>query len=206
MAIARKSTQIAGIMNSARLPRLLMLAGLILLAGASGADAQFDPPEQYQLEAQFLVNFTKFVDWPDQTFANSQAHFVLCIVGHDPFGSALDNHLLRHTINNRVAEITRYPTAATLPRNPSCQIAFVSASERPHFQEIIESFDGRSTLLVADTDGFLELGGTIEMLPKEEHVRFVINPESADRANLKLSSKLLALARIVHDDATKGKN
>lgn len=206
MAIsARKSTRFAGITHSVHSRGVIVLAGLILVTSASHANPQFDQSE-YQLEAQFLVNFTKFVNWPDKSFAEPESHFMMCIIGHDPFGNALDSNLLRQTIDNRIVEIVRYPTPASLPANRSCQIAFVSASEKQHFQEIIDIFEGRSTLLVADVDGFLQLGGTVELLPKDSHIRFAINPESADRADLKVSSKLLALAEIVHDDSKKGKN
>lgn len=207
MAIrARKPTRLAGIIYPARLPRIIMLGALILLAAVSRVNPQSDQPGEYQLEAQFLVNFTKFVNWPDASFADPASHFMVCVIGRDPFGHALDSSLLRQTIENRAVEIVRYPTPASLPPNRGCQIAFISASEKQHFQEIIDFFEGHSTLLVADADGFAELGGTVEFLPEENHVRFAINPESADRADLKVSSNLLALAQIVHDDPSKGKN
>jgi len=183
----------------------MMLAGLILLAAALHARPQPDQSDEYQLEAQFLVNFTKFVDWPDRSFANPEEHFMVCVIGRDPFGRVLDSNLLRHTIDNRIVEIVRYPTPATLSPNRPCQIAFISASEKQHFQEIIDFFEGRSTLLVADADGFAELGGTIEFLLENDRIRFAINPEAADRANLKVSSKLLALAEIVHDRNDEGR-
>lgn len=180
-----------------------MLIAALMLWFAPRANPGTNSPDDSRVEAQFLLNFAKFIDWPEKSFASPQSHFIVCVVGHDPFGRALDQDMLHRMINNRAIEIVRYPRTATLLTNVSCQIAFLSASESQHFEDIIRFFDRQSTLLVADTDGFAELGGTIEFHLKENRVRFAINPEAADRADLKVSSKLLAVAQIVHDDPGK---
>jgi hypothetical protein len=53
-----------------------------------------------------------------------------------------------------------------------------------------------SVLTVSDTDGFLDAGGMIQFLIENGHVRFAINVDATSRAKLKLSSKLLSLARV----------
>jgi hypothetical protein len=161
---------------------------------------------EYQVKAAFLFNFAKFIDWPEKSFANPQAPFMVCIVGHDPFGSALDAQFLSQTVDNRSLQIARFPVANSLVVENRCQIAFISSSEKEHFRQVIESFQGQSILLVGDADGFAESGGAIEFVLEEDHVRFAINPEAAERADLHLSSKLLAVARIVHGDQAKGKS
>jgi hypothetical protein len=54
-------------------------------------------------------------------------------------------------------------------------------------------------LVVGETSGFAAAGGTIEFTLEDNRVRFTINTDAADRAGLMLSSKLLALAKLVHD-------
>jgi len=80
-----------------------------------------------------------------------------------------------------------------------CQIVFVSSSEIPHLADIIEAVQGENVLLVGETNGFAASGGTIEFTLEDDRVRFAINTDAADRSGLKFSSKLLALAKIVHD-------
>jgi hypothetical protein len=60
--------------------------------------------------------------------------------------------------------------------------------------------------MVGDADGFAAAGGTIEFMLEDNHIRFAINPDAAERADLKISSKLLALAKIVHEGPTNGKS
>ncbi len=159
--------------------------------------SQSPQPTEYELKAAFLFSFAKFVEWPDKSFAGAKSAFTVCVIGSDPFGSYLDEYFLGKTIADRPTEVDHFPSfAAAAGRR--CQIAFVSASEKPHLRDVIEAFRGQSTLLVGDTQGFAESGGAIEFLLENNRIRFAINPEAADRADLKVSSKLLALAEIVH--------
>ena len=59
-----------------------------LLAGFAGYSAgqAVDPALEYQVKAAFLLNFTKFVDWPAGAFAGSDSPITICILGNDPFG------------------------------------------------------------------------------------------------------------------------
>ncbi len=54
-----------------------------------------------------------------------------------------------------------------------------------------------SVLTVADTKGFLESGGIINFLMEDKKVRFEINVTAAKKSKLKISSKLLRLAKRV---------
>jgi hypothetical protein len=123
---------------------------------------------------------------------------MLCVIGQDPFGGALDEYLAK-TMNGRAVQVAHFPSANVLSGVRRCQITFVSASEKLHFRDVVESLKGTSGLLVGDADGFVASGGMIEFTLDDNHIRFAINPDAAERANLKVSSKLLALAKIVHD-------
>ncbi|HTZ74541.1 MAG TPA: YfiR family protein [Candidatus Aquilonibacter sp.] len=180
------------------------LLALLCICGAA-ARAQSNQAAEYQLKAAFLFDFAKFIDWPPSAFAGAQSPFTICIIGRDPFGSFFDEYVADKTIDSRPALIERF-ASFKLPAGTRCQIAFISASEQFHYRDVIASFSGQSTLLVGDAGGFASSGGAIEFLLEENHIRFAINPEAADRADLKVSSKLLALAQIVHDDRDRGRN
>jgi hypothetical protein len=160
---------------------------------------------EYQVKAEVLFDIAKFVDWPDGSLGSPQDSFTICVIGQDPFGDALDKTFAGKTISDRTVAVDRFPFVSNLAASRRCQIAFISSSEKNHWRDVIGAFRGTSVLLVGDSDGFAASGGAIEFLLDDGHVRFAINPEAADRANLKVSSKLLSLAKIVHDDAAKGK-
>jgi hypothetical protein len=151
----------------------------------------------YEIKAAFLFNFAKFIDWPPSSFSTPQSPYTICILGRDPFGNVLDETLKGKTIGDRPLAVRRLTDKAEARH---CQIAFVSSSETAHLVEIVGSLQGANVLLVGESNGFAAMGGTIEFTLEDNHVRFAINTDAANRSGMKFSSKLLALAKIVHDE------
>lgn len=182
-----------------KLASLLVMA--LTLTAMDGRAQQ--TPSEYQLKAAFLFNFAKFVDWPPESFSGPQAPFAICVLGKDPFGRALDDLLPGKTIGERPVVVERLKDAHNAKH---CQVVFVSGSESQNLAGILEGLRGTNALTVGDSDGFAEAGGAIQFTEEENHVRFLINPEAGERAGLKFSSKLLALAKIVHEPERGGKS
>lgn len=176
---------------------------LFLFSLSARTFAQNDSPSEYQVKAAFLLNFAKFVDWPPGTYPGPQSPFAICVLGEDPFGPVLENTLAGKSLGAHPVALRRTKDPAEARR---CQVVFVSSSESHRYAEVVEGMRGARVLLVGETDGFAAAGGAIEFTLEGNHVRFGINPEAAQRAGLTLSSKLLMLARIVHDGGTAGKS
>jgi len=183
--------------RGSRLSLLFIVLVSSLASPAALGSAQLSAPTGYEVKTAFLFNFAKFIDWPPSSFTGPQSPFTICVLGQDPFGNVLDDTLLGKIIGARPLVI-RHLTDKVEARH--CQMVFVSTSEREHLTEIFASFQGANVLLVGETDGFAESGGTIEFTSEDNHVRFTINLDAVDRSGLKFSSKLLALAKIVHDE------
>jgi hypothetical protein len=147
---------------------------------------------EYPLKAAFLFNFVKFVEWPADAFAGERSPIAICIFGTDPFGDTLDNVVRGETVAGRGLIVQRPESLADLR---DCHVLFDSRSERPRLAEILPRVQGRPVLTVGDTDGFLKTGGVINFVLEENKVRFLIDPEAAERNRLKISSKLLRLAK-----------
>jgi hypothetical protein len=64
-------------------------------------------------------------------------------------------------------------------------------------REILSGLRGRSILTVGDSKNFAAQGGMIGLLVENEGVRFEVNLGAANEAHLKISSKLLSLAKVV---------
>jgi hypothetical protein len=170
------------------------------LGTASNGYAQ-DSPSEYQVKAAYLFNFLKFVEWPAETFADPLAPIVIGIVGDDPFGNALPQVVIGKTVQGRDLVIRKYRAGEDLRGS---HILFISASEKKRLPQLLVSLHGSNALTVADVDGFLEEGGMIQLFSEDNRVRFAINVEATLRAKLKLSSKLLSLARVVGGNGKKG--
>jgi YfiR/HmsC-like len=163
-----------------------------LLAGVLSSQAQAQASNEYQVKAAFLYNFAKFVDWPGEAFSSGSAPIVICVIGDDPFGGALDQAISGKTIGGRQLTAWRMKWGQDLR---SCHILFISSSERQHLPQIIQSVRGSSVLTVGDVGQFNQQGGMIKFVLVANRVRFEINGWMAEEARLKISSKLLALAK-----------
>src|SRR5262245_25491563 len=87
---------------------LLMLAALLtwpVFPGIARAAERADVPAEYQAKAAFLLNFTRFINWPEQSFATADTPFVVGILGDNPFGSVLAETLRDERVRGRKVEL-----------------------------------------------------------------------------------------------------
>jgi len=178
------------------LAALLTLLLTIHLAATPQGQAQVALTE-YQVKAAYLFNFLKFVEYPNDSFADPLAPIVIGVVGDDPFGSALPQVVTGKTVQGRDLVIRNYRDGEELR---GAHILFISASEKKRLPMIFSNLHGSSVLTVADMEGFLDAGGMIQFLNENDRVRFAINLDATTQARLKLSSKLLSLAKVVGGD------
>jgi len=87
----------------------------------------------------------------------------------------------------------------------SCQILFVSRSEQKRYNQALDVVRGRMVLTVGETPEFLAAAG-FELLQQQGAIQFDVNLEAANKARLKISSRLLALARHIVNDAEAAKS
>ncbi|MBZ5669176.1 MAG: YfiR family protein [Acidobacteriia bacterium] len=170
---------------------LLGLAGIGIL-GAVSASAQ--GPSEYQVKAAFLYNFTKFIEWPAGTSRGNGDPLRVCVMGEDPFDHALEEVVKGKDLNGKTFEVRH---VSNVQEARSCQVLFVGSSERSKVRSILEGLKGASVLTVGDTPGDAKQGCIIDFLIEDSKVRFEINVGAANLASLKVSSKLLSLAKVV---------
>ncbi len=146
---------------------------------------------EYQVKAAFLLNFTKFVEWPAGNPARADAPFTICVLGEDPFGTALNQMIEGETVNGRRLAVMRGRRELL----KTCQILYINGSEKG-VPEILDAA-GRGVLTVGEGENFLRDGGMIAFVIENRRVRFMVNLAAARNAALKLSSKLLNVASTV---------
>ncbi len=160
-----------------------VLSSLFWLAPAVSAVSE------YQVKAAFLLNFGKFVEWPD-----AKGDLEICVLGDDPFGSTLDETVAGRSVGKRAVKTRRIGSVSAAG---GCSILFVSRSESGSVDTILSSLSGSPVLLVADLERFAKRGGMINFVESDKKIRFEINERAAKKAGLKISSQLLRLATIV---------
>lgn len=173
--------------------RVLWPLGVVMLL-LSSTRAQSPTAGEYQVKAAFLFNFAKFVEWPPSSFSDASAPLRICVFGRDPFGQELRDMTNDRSINGRRLEVNH---VVDLRDARSCHILFIASSGGTPVKQIIEGLHGASVLTVGDTKGFAEQGGMINFVLENDRVQFEVSRKAAEQAGLKISSKLLSVAKLV---------
>ncbi len=168
---------------------LIILAGL-LLSAAFPAQAADREAAEYEVKAAYVYNFAKFVEWPPESFSRDDVPLTICILGGDPFGSAM-NAIKRKTVGSRKVAVKQ---VSDVQEAKGCHVLFVSASEEDRLQQTLDSLGHAGVLTISDMRKFAQTGGMINFIIRDDKVRFAINAGAARRAGLKISSQLLSLA------------
>lgn len=142
--------------------------------------------QEYQIKAAYLYNFLKYVEWLEPV----NQTFTICVAGQNPFGGVLDGL----TKNERVRG-NPVKTEVILGFEPGCDVIFMPRTS--NIPAYLQGAAGMPILTVGETPRFIEQGGIVNFFLENGKVRFEINRTAAERARLRISSRLLQLARIV---------
>lgn len=185
----------------ARVIGWLLLAVLAIAPPLPAIAAEPVAFTEHQIKAAFLFNFTQFVEWPSNTFTNAEAPLVIGILGDDPLGPALEQAVEGETVNKRPIAIRRSRHLSELKGN--CHVLFICRSEKARLPQLLAELRGQPVLTVAEINQFALQGGIIGFVIRDNKVRFEINLATAERAGLKVSSKLSKLAVATYTETDK---
>lgn len=170
------------------------VAILVALPGRSAEPVT----KEYQLKAAFLYNFTKFVDWPTNRLGNQNDPIRIGVLGTNPFGEELAKAVEGRTQNGHPFLVTNL-TAAT--EAAAVHLLFVPRGQEAAL-EVVAADAG--LLTVGESEAFAQQGGVITFTMEAEKIRFEINLDAAEKGGLKISSRLLQLAKVVRHKPSPG--
>jgi hypothetical protein len=145
------------------------------------------------LKAAFLYNFAKFAEWPAEATAGP---LTICVLGDPAVADALDDTVKGRTIDGRAIAVSRVRAGGL----QTCRLLYVSGLDVKRTAAALDEVKGVSVLTVGDREGFAESGGIAGLFVENAKMRFAINVDAAQRARLRISSRLLSLARLVKED------
>jgi hypothetical protein len=155
--------------------------------GGGGAPTRDD-----QLKAAFVSNFVQLTEWPDEAFDAADAPVVIAVVNGDGMAAAIEALVSGRRAGGRAIVVRRRNAGDDVGR---CH-ALVVPGQQDRPRDVVAAAAGRPVLIVGEGDNFLPAGGTIRFFTEEKKMRFEINQPAAVRSGLKISSKLLRLAKI----------
>jgi hypothetical protein len=172
-------------------------AAIIAAAAAAGAAASAQVPEGVEddVKAAYVFNFTKFVEWPSSAFTGTTDPITICVAGDAGVVRAM-----QRTIEGEHVEGRPLRAVSQVPEDPSaCHVLFLGRGA-DRAARLLAATAKAPILTIGDSTRFLQEGGMIAFVVENRRVRFDIAIKPAARVGLKLSSKLLRVARNVREN------
>ncbi|MBU2537928.1 MAG: YfiR family protein [Proteobacteria bacterium] len=157
--------------------------------------------EEYELKAGFLYNFFHFIKWPDRVFDSEKSPFVLVIVGSNGKDRTIEHALQNSLVGARPLKIIVTNTSENLDK--AHMVFFLESYKDSDLPKALATLKGKPVITVGEEKNFITLGGDINFVQKGAKIKFQINPASAEKSDLKISSRLLMLAVAPEQSATE---
>ena len=171
--------------------RLLLFAALVVASASAVAQPQ---ATEAAIKAAPLYKFASYVEWPPQAAGGPAAPFVFGVMGADDVAAELEQLVAGRTVNGRPAKVRRMKEGEALG---GLHVLFLGARETGRIRAVAGAARPLSVLVVSDANGGLEAGSIINFVPADERVGFEVSVDAAERSALKVSSRMLGVARRV---------
>lgn len=145
------------------------------------------------LKAAFIYNFAKFTEWPAEVMLAAEP-LTLCVIGDAAIGDALKRVVKDRTLAGHSIGVLQ--TGPGGPPRRGCHLVYVSGMTATQAATLLAGLGDAPVLTISELDGFTQLGGIAQFFFQNGRLRFNVHLESARRARLQISSRLLALAVI----------
>jgi hypothetical protein len=169
------------------------LAATLIGAPGIAAGTAADVAPDVAVKAAFLFNFAKFVEWPALP---AGAPLVVCVVGNDGIAAAFVETVRGQNISGHSFDVGVLPESS---KWRACHLLFIADAEVRRSAVGLDEVKTLPVLTVSDNKGFSLAGGIIEFYVEAGRMRFAINLDAADRSGLRLSSRLLGLAKVIRN-------
>ena len=172
---------------------VFLLLALALCSGVSSSRGGDAAPSESQMKAAFLLNFPKYVEWPASSFTEPNSPIVVAIAGNEEVATEFAALSNGKSIDGHPIKLIRNPTSAECLE---CHILFIGSREARKVPEIVSELKSASVLTVGESEQFMDQGGMINLALRERRIALEVNLDATRQTELKISSKLMALARL----------
>lgn len=147
-----------------------------------------------QVKAAFLFNFVRYVEWPSEVFEDDASDVKICMFKAEAFASVVKQTVSGKNVGDRNVEVDLIGNAGS---TRGCHLLYVGVVGEESISDLVSNLGNAPIFTVSDAEGFAQSGGMANFFRTDSKIRFEMNPDAAKKANLKISSRLLRLARVV---------
>ena len=164
------------------------VAGAAMVCAIAAPGRAQSAPE-YDVKAALLLNFARFIEWPDAAFESAQSPIDVCVFAPSPFGQALERALTGETVANRSLSAREVHGVSD---SADCHLLFVPAGAESRASALLRQ--AGPTVTVGESRRFQNMGGAVTLVIEEGRVRFNVNLRPVERRGVRISARMLQLA------------
>ena len=166
-----------------------LLAGAAILC-ASAVPLYAQPAPEYDVKAALLLNFARFIEWPDSAFESARSPIDVCVLAPSPFGEALERTLAGETIANRPLSARQVKSVSD---SAGCHLLFIPSGAESRASALLRQ-DRHHTVTVGESRRFADMGGAVNFVIEGGRVRFNVNLRPVEDRGVRISARMLQLA------------
>jgi len=164
--------------------RIVWLAGILLFC--SHLNAQPSLTKEQKLKSAYLLNFTRYISWPDRVENEPHVIFQLCLQASSPMLGFMQELIAVSAVKNRRPKVE----VSIIEQAQQCHLSYIQTElSRP-----LSALSG--SLIVADSKQLSQAGAAITFFTEGRKLRFEIDLQVIQGSDFIISSELLKLARI----------
>jgi hypothetical protein len=163
---------------------LLLLLALVAAVHAQQRDLAA------AVKATFLVRFAAFVQWPAASFTARDEPLRICVAGDDAFAALVESAARGETVGARSLLVQRF---AALPADARCHVLYAAGAPAQSVPQMLAAVRARPVLTVTD-EARGRTQGMVHFVLTGGRVRFYIDRDAAELAQLAMSARLLSVA------------
>ena len=153
--------------------------------------------DERAVRAAYVYSLLQYIDWP-----NEKTELIIGFEGDPATGEVLRTMLDGRTSNAHPIHVILFPGAQEI-RN--CSVLYMSDGSSREDREALDSLQGSTVLTVGETDPFARNGGMVALVNTGDHIRIEVNLDATQRKGIRISSRVLSLATIVHSSQDGGR-
>lgn len=170
---------------------LFTTAWLAVTWAAPVGGQSVDSASEQSIKAAYLYKFTDYVEWPPDVLEDPDVPLTIGVMADDRLAGVLESMTLGRVVRGRSIAVRR-----VAPREPldGMHVLFIGSAGTAELPDLAAAARQHAVLVVTETGNALQNGSVINFRPLDQRIRFEVSLDSADRAGLKLSARLLAVA------------
>jgi len=179
-----------------RVPRCRRAVTLVVILWLASALAVAQLRDERAVRAAYVFNLTKYIEWP---VAGNE--LVIGFEGDRPTGEVFQKLIDGRTVDSRQIRVVLFPSDEELEK---CHVVYLTDVEEKKTRNLLGKLGTRSVLTVGESPNFLRAGGVVGLVNSGDQIQIQVNVDAAQRAGIRISSRLLNLAVIVRERQVGG--